>query len=117
MNADIERDYIQNLAKLKSRRKAAKLLDAAGFDVTGMIQYGSCHTGSASLPMIRRVLGCPLKYSGSWAKDRITVQCRAVPVRFPGVTIYYDRELPKNAKCKIVTTRELHEESRLLCEA
>lgn len=115
---DIDREYIQELAKLKSRRKAAKLLSEAGFELSGcFVTYGSIQVDAKDLPRMRRILGCPLKYRGAWAENKQTIRCRVSPERFPGVMIYYDRALPASAKCKIVTTTEYREESRLLCSA
>ncbi len=81
------------------------------------MEYGSAQVKASDLPVIRRVLGCALRYLGSWAETEDTVRCRVAPTRFPGVIFFYDRKLPKNTKCKIVTTTECRRESRLLCEA
>jgi hypothetical protein len=123
----------ERIGRLESTRRGLAMLDCSGFDLqlreyqTGAsievdlgffpLTRGGNRRLAEQLRRVRIALDCRLAYHGKDDGDprRGTVRFHFRPVDFPGVTVRYERKIPKGSKCKWVTRRSTYR--TLICQS
>lgn len=123
----------KRIKAIENNRRAFAMLDASGFVLDGLYPWNSGayynlklgffpHTRAGNKALaetvrkVRVALDCRLENKGQAATgDGKRVVIRLEPMDFPGITVSFERNLPKGAKCRIVRKRSTY--STLVCEA